>query len=99
MAPSPLLVRPAAPDADGRIHAVTPASAGWSYVGFEVYDLAPGGRIARATGGTEACGGEGPGWSLYVPARSSFAITAEGGTCEVAVCTAPAEDGKRAARL
>ncbi|MGI3903432.1 MAG: 5-deoxy-glucuronate isomerase [Janthinobacterium lividum] len=113
MAASPLLVRPSAPDADGRIHAVTPESAGWTYVGFEVYDLAPGQRLARETGGQEVCvvlmsgtaragvggqdfgiiGGrrsvfEGPAWSLYAPAHSSFAVVAEG-ACEIAVCRAP----------
>ena len=55
MAVSPLLVRPSAPDADGRVHAVTPESAGWTYVGFEVYDLAPGQRLARETGAQEVC--------------------------------------------
>lgn len=113
MAVSPLLVRPSTPDADGRIHAVTPESAGWTYVGFEVYDLAPGHRLARETGGQEVCvvlmsgtarvgaggqdfgiiGGrrsvfEGPGWSLYAPAHSSFSVVAEG-ACEIAVCRAP----------
>ena len=113
MAVSPLLVRPSAPDADGRVHAVTPESAGWTYVGFEVYDLAPGQRLARETGGQEVCvvlisgtarvgaggqdfgiiGGrrsvfEGPGWSLYAPARSSFEVVAEV-ACEIAVCRAP----------
>ena len=42
MPPSPLLVHPSAPDVDGRILAVTPESAGWTYIGFEVYDLPPG---------------------------------------------------------
>lgn len=122
MAASPLLVRPSAPDADGRVHAVTPESAGWTYVGFEVFDLGAGQRLARDTGDREACvvvlsgtarasagghdfgtiGGrrgafEGPGWSLYAPARSSFAIVAEG-PCEVAVCRAPAE-GRLPARV
>ena len=55
MAASPILVRPSAPDAEGRVHAVTPASAGWTYVGFEVYDLAAGQRLARDTGGEEVC--------------------------------------------
>ncbi len=36
---SPFLVKPGTPDADGRVHAITPRSAGWAYVGFEVYDL------------------------------------------------------------
>ena len=55
MPASPLLVRPSRPDPDGCIHAVTPQSAGWTYVGFEVYDLAPGQTLDRATGDTEVC--------------------------------------------
>ena len=39
---SSLLVRPHAPDVDGRVLAVTPESAGWSYVGFELFRLEPG---------------------------------------------------------
>ncbi|HEY8382228.1 MAG TPA: 5-deoxy-glucuronate isomerase [Microvirga sp.] len=50
-----LLVRPSAPDESGRVHVVTPASAGWTYVGFEVYRLAPGQSIAQETGDREAC--------------------------------------------
>jgi 5-deoxy-glucuronate isomerase len=50
-----LLVRPSAPDPDGRVHAVTPASAGWTYVGFEVFRLAPGQALQRDTGDREAC--------------------------------------------
>ena len=34
---------------------VTPESAGWSHVGFEVYLLGPGARIQRATDGREVC--------------------------------------------
>ena len=113
MVASPLLVRPSKPDADGRVHAVTPESAGWTYIGFEVYDLAPGQHVARDTGDQEVCivvlagraavsagrqdfgtiGGrasvfEGPGWSVYVPARSSWTAAAEA-HCEIAVCRAP----------
>jgi 5-deoxy-glucuronate isomerase len=55
MPPSPLLVHPAKPDADGRIHAVTPKSAGWTYVGFEVYDLPAGHTVSRETGNREVC--------------------------------------------
>ncbi len=54
-AASPLLVRPSTPHADGDVHAVTPGSAGWTYIGFEVYDLAPGRRAVRDTGDWEAC--------------------------------------------
>ena len=48
-----LLVKPTPPDADGRIHSVTPASAAWQHVGFEVYDLAPGATLTRSTGDRE----------------------------------------------
>jgi 5-deoxy-glucuronate isomerase len=50
-----LLVKPSAPDRDGRVHAVTPASAGWIYVGFEVYRLKAGRSLHRETGDREAC--------------------------------------------
>ena len=39
---SSLLVPPARPGADGTVAVVTPASAGWSHVGFEALVLAPG---------------------------------------------------------
>jgi 5-deoxy-glucuronate isomerase len=117
-----LLVKPSAPDAQGRIHAVTPASAGWTYVGFEVFRLRDGQTVRHETGRREAClvmlsgrakvsgGGETFGsiggrrspfepdpWSVYVPARSHWSVTAQG-DCEVAVCTAPGE-GRLPARL
>jgi 5-deoxy-glucuronate isomerase len=108
-----LLVRPSAPDRQGRVHAVTPASAGWTYVGFEVYRLEAGAGLRRDTGDREAClvmlggratvfaGGRDLGtiggraspfepdpWSVYVPARSDFALQALT-ACEVALCTSP----------
>lgn len=52
---SKLLVRPSSPDADGRIHNVTPQSAGWEHVGFELYRLADGQTLARDTLGREMC--------------------------------------------
>jgi 5-deoxy-D-glucuronate isomerase len=52
---SNLLVKPSKPDSGGRIHAITPASAGWTYVGFEVYQLKAGQSLERATGDREAC--------------------------------------------
>jgi 5-deoxy-glucuronate isomerase len=44
---------PAGPD--GRIVAISPESAGWKYVGFDVYLIAKGGRVERSTGGRELC--------------------------------------------
>lgn len=52
---SDLLVHPSKPDPQGRIHAVTPQSAGWTYVGFDVYRLKTGATIAQTTAGREAC--------------------------------------------
>jgi 5-deoxy-glucuronate isomerase len=52
---SRLLVHPHAPDRDGVIHHITPASAGWSYVGFSVFELAPRKVVSRPTGDTEVC--------------------------------------------
>ena len=42
---SKLLVKPQAPDAEGRIHEVTPETAGWEHVGFAVHKLAAGEKI------------------------------------------------------
>jgi 5-deoxy-glucuronate isomerase len=48
-----LRIRPAG--TTGRVHHVTPASAGWRYVGFDLHRLAPGDEAHAATGGREAC--------------------------------------------
>ena len=51
-----LLVHPApAAGDDGSILRVTPESAGWRHVGFEVLALADGTRAVRETGAREAC--------------------------------------------
>ncbi len=52
---SPLLVRAHAPDATGRVLQVTPQSAGWSHVGFEVIHLAAGQSYAGGDDGRETC--------------------------------------------
>jgi 5-deoxy-glucuronate isomerase len=53
---SRLLVKPRVqPDRDGTVLTVTPASAGWSHVGFEVLRLAEGQLAQRATAGRELC--------------------------------------------
>jgi 5-deoxy-glucuronate isomerase len=108
-----LLVKPNL--AGGPVHHVTPASAGWTYVGFEVHDLAPGQTLSSKTTDMEVCliliagmaeisaGGQGFGtvgertspfdglpWSVYVPAGSSYTVTATSAV-ELAVCVAPAK--------
>jgi 5-deoxy-glucuronate isomerase len=50
-----LRVRSTAPDAAGRVLAITPASAGWKYVGFEVRRLTAGQEVALAAAGRETC--------------------------------------------
>lgn len=49
-----LLIKPRTPDAEGRVHAITPQGAGWPYVGFDLYRLAPGTKVARDTQDREA---------------------------------------------
>jgi len=43
------------PDESGSVVKVTPESAGWEYVGFEVMRLAEGQTVERGTGGEEVC--------------------------------------------
>jgi 5-deoxy-glucuronate isomerase len=50
-----LRVRPSPPDSEGRVLAVTPESAGWKYVGFEVRRLAAGRTVAWTSIGKETC--------------------------------------------
>ena len=52
---SRLLVHPTAPDTEGLIHHITPESAGWRYVGFDVVTLTPGGALTRQGNGNEIC--------------------------------------------
>jgi 5-deoxy-glucuronate isomerase len=53
--PSSLLVRPHAPDAHGCVMEVTPASASWRYVGFQVFKLQPREALSRLEAGRETC--------------------------------------------
>jgi 5-deoxy-glucuronate isomerase len=50
-----LRVRPSPPDAEGRVLCITPESAGWKYVGFEVRRLAVGQTVALTSAGKEIC--------------------------------------------
>jgi 5-deoxy-glucuronate isomerase len=50
-----LLVKPHERDGDGSVLSVTPESAGWGHVGFEVCRLAPGESLSRDTGDREVC--------------------------------------------
>ena len=50
-----LLVKPHAPDREGCVLSVTPESAGWRYVGLEVFRLAPGQTLRRRNDDREVC--------------------------------------------
>ncbi|MCU6790806.1 5-deoxy-glucuronate isomerase [Paenibacillus sp. WQ 127069] len=53
---SKLIVKPEqAPNAEGTVLTVTPQSAGWEYVGFEVLKLSEGQVVKRETGDQEVC--------------------------------------------
>ncbi|HWW25532.1 MAG TPA: 5-deoxy-glucuronate isomerase [Caulobacter sp.] len=52
---SKLLVRPHAPDASGSVLEITPESAGWTHVGFQVVKLAAGETFEGSDPGRETC--------------------------------------------
>jgi 5-deoxy-glucuronate isomerase len=52
---SSLLVKPDLAAAASQVHRITPESAGWRYVGFEVYDLGPGRTLERSLPEREQC--------------------------------------------
>jgi 5-deoxy-glucuronate isomerase len=115
-----LLVKPEG--THGRVTHVTPQSAGWTYVGFDLWKLATGESARGEDAAREAClvfvagkgrvmadgkdlgeiGGraspfEDKPWSVYVPAKVAWAVTATT-ALELAVCSAPAS-GKLEARV
>jgi 5-deoxy-glucuronate isomerase len=50
-----LLVKPGKPNANGTVQCITPESAGWPHVGFELLEMKPGQQISRQTGDREIC--------------------------------------------
>lgn len=52
---SHLIVPSQRPDQEGKVLQITPASAGWEYVGFEVYRLQAGQALERETKEQEVC--------------------------------------------
>jgi 5-deoxy-glucuronate isomerase len=50
-----LRVRPTAPDTEGRVLVITPQSAGWKYVGFEVRHLSAGQEVTLTSADKEIC--------------------------------------------
>ena len=65
---SPLLVRQT--KKTGKIHDVTPASAGWTHVGFGLHRLAPGEAYGEATDEREVC-------LVLVSGKGRFAVDGE----------------------
>src|ERR1700761_8639549 len=53
---SDLLIKPSTHAENGRIIHITPESAGWKYVGFDVFDLKSGATVTRETGDREVVG-------------------------------------------
>jgi 5-deoxy-glucuronate isomerase len=52
---SQLIVSSQRPDNEGKVLSITPESAGWEYVGFEVYSLKQGQSLLKETGNQEVC--------------------------------------------
>jgi 5-deoxy-glucuronate isomerase len=52
---SDLIISSGIPDKEGKVLSVTPESAGWKYVGFEVYNLEKGQALIKETGDQEVC--------------------------------------------
>lgn len=52
---SKLLVKPSEPTSTGRVIEVTPESAGWTYVGFNVHKLAQSQQLSEETKDREVC--------------------------------------------
>ncbi len=50
-----LLQRPNLSAPDGKIHSITPETANWSYVGFDVYKIEAGETVSHETLGNEVC--------------------------------------------
>ncbi len=52
---SDLLVKPRRDSAEGVVHHITPQTAGWTYVGFDLLALSPGQTVVRDSGNREVC--------------------------------------------
>ncbi len=52
---SKLLCKRTTPDPTGCVHHITPETANWGFVGFDLYELKPGQSVAKETGDREVC--------------------------------------------
>jgi 5-deoxy-glucuronate isomerase len=72
-----LHLRQSAPDRAGRVLHVTPESAGWTYVGFDLYRLAAGQTASAATEEREVCLVLVSGRARIIAGESDFGIVGE----------------------
>ena len=72
-----LLVKPHVPDQDGCVLSLTPESAGWRYVGFEVLHLEPGQLLRRQSGDREVCAVMLSGRAAIMSDRSDLGVIGE----------------------
>ena len=64
---SGLLVKPRCDAADGMVHHITPESAQWRYVGFDLHDVAAGRTVSGDSGERELC-------LVFVSGRGSVSV-------------------------
>jgi 5-deoxy-glucuronate isomerase len=113
-----LLVASKTPEENGSVVKVTPESAGWDYVGFEVFRLEAGQTLEHQTGDQEVClvllSGrcrvstdkdewkdigerttvfDGAPWAVYLPPQTPYRVEAISERLELAVTSAPADEG------
>lgn len=65
-----LLVKPNAPAGGGQVHQITPRSADWRYVGFDVFDLAGAEKLERELPEREQC-------LVLLGGRASFSVNGQ----------------------
>lgn len=65
-----LLIKPDLTRGAGQVHCITPASAGWRYVGFEVLDVRPQQSVERAIPDREQC-------LVLLSGRASVSVNAQ----------------------
>ncbi|HEV8229739.1 MAG TPA: 5-deoxy-glucuronate isomerase [Candidatus Limnocylindria bacterium] len=87
---SDLLIASGAPDAEGRVLAVTPERAGWRYVGFGAFRLQDGARLRRTLERRELC---------VVVLGGRCAIRSEGGEWTIGERATPFDGPPAAAYL
>ena len=73
----------------GKVHDITPSSAGWKYVGFGLYHLKAGDRAAEVTGDREV---------ILVMVEGKAKITGAGQDCHLGKSGGKGRDSLRMAK-